>query len=256
MRANHVTALLLSLDVAAASTVSFVKCTTGYGTKAVSPVKTASQVLTIPFPWFKVVTKTPETTVTPPAATETITAFATETDTTTLAQETDVITETVLQDTTEFQTSSVTEFETITVAEATTTTPTSTVTPLFANFLPIKSTVPNSAKKRDAEGSDAALEERQAAVKYQITAKNGKPVFSPALYPTDVSCRGIVQVWSTSTITRIAKTTKTVEAATPTSTGTTTITNTVTSTVVPDPASSTTTSESPKRLAETLCQSA
>ncbi|KAF2814545.1 uncharacterized protein BDZ99DRAFT_566529 [Mytilinidion resinicola] len=75
--------------------------------------------------------------------------------------------------------------------------------------------------------------------KYKLSVKNGKIACSPAVYPQAVTCTGLVQVYSTQTLTVTAKKTHTNTAPTPTSTTSTTITVTSTSTITPISASTT-----------------
>lgn len=236
-------ALLLSSEaLAAATTKSYVTCVTKNGPKSTSTIRTSSAVLTIPFYGFKFTTTTPQKTITPKPTTTTLSETTTLTTVLTLAQETDTISET----TTISDTTTITETETTSTTSTsyfTSTSTPSTTIPATAGFIPIKSSIPNAAKRRAIAGkpNDAPVEnalEERGAIQYNLLRKDGKDRCEPALYPTAVKCVGVVKVITTSTITKTART-RTVFATTPTSSVTTTFTETSTSTETPVRASTT-----------------
>jgi hypothetical protein len=255
--------LLLSSEVFAATTVSLVHCSTKQGLKPTSTVRTTSAVLTVPLYGFKITTVTPRVTVTPKAYTTTLTDVTTSIryipifkskstycrilmltshrSTITLPQETDTFSETATEIITVPETTVRTLSTTTTDTSFTTSTPTSTIASSAA-FTPARSSVPNSAKRRGVAGKPAnalienSLEERKAAPKSYCDCKGH---CTPQLYPQSVKCGGIVKVIGVSTITRVAAKTRTVTAATPTSTVHTLQTSIVTSTVTPIHASTT-----------------
>jgi hypothetical protein len=199
-------------------------CTTGLGPSAKNPVPTTSRYLTIPLVAKQRITSTPSTTITPAPATETSTTTFTALVTTTLPQ----VTETV--DTTTFVTStSVVESTEVSTTvdlstEVATTIVTSTI-PAPPGFTPVRSSVPNSLKKRKA----SHIEKKAAAVEVVRAQPKGELVIGPKRYPTNVYCGGIVAVVSTKTSTSTATTTTTIHAPTPTIT--TTVSTTITSSI-------------------------
>ena len=241
---SFLSGLALFVDaIAAGTTLSQIKCTTKVGPQSTSSVHTTTLALTIPLYFYQVTTLTPQATITPAATTTTISTTTTQTVVTTQTQLTDTFSTTSTVSVTNTITATETDSTTTTYTTTSTSTPSTTV-PASAGFIPIQSSIPNSAQKRDADVlEDAhAVEERAAASStkpYHLYMQQGHMTCSPAAYPTAVTCAGLVEVISTSTITKTATTTHTNTASTPTSSTTTTITQIVTSTVTPIDASTT-----------------
>jgi len=238
----YVGALLLASEVgAAATTKSFVTCITKNGPKPVATVKTASRILTVPFYGFKFTTTTPTRVITPPPTTTTVTVTATSVTTETSTQETDTFSETVTTTDTIITTSTDLSSRTSSTIVTVTLSPVTTVA-APAGFQPVQSTFPNPAKRRSnyptEDVSNGSVLEERAQGGTRLFFKDGKAQCSPAVYPTAVTCAGIVKVITTSTITRTAKT-KTVTASKPTSLATTTTTSITTTTLTPVRASTT-----------------
>jgi hypothetical protein len=231
--------LLIARASAQVNTKSYVTCLTKQGAKSTSPVKTVSQVLTLPFYAYRITTSTPSVTTTPATSTVTVSTTDTAFFTTTLPAETDTITTT----STEVQTLIITE-NTITTTTTTTTstffTTSTTTIAASAGFIPVESSIPGSLK-RSANIPKPALGGRQTKPKYIFTSQNGKVVCSPTIYPQSVKCVGIVAIITTQTRTRTATTTATITAATPVFTSTASFSTIITVTITPDQASTTTT---------------
>lgn len=231
---------LYSSLVAAATTKLSVTCITKNGPKSTSTVKTRSNILTIPVNAAKCTTITPTYVITPRATTKTMTETKTSTTTLTLVHETDTFSITTTSTDTVFTTLTALLGTTVYVTSTSTTSPTTTIA-APANFVPIKSTFPNSAKRRSAGSEEAPIEhalEERSKKRGRVYIKDRKVACSPVVYPTAVTCNGVAKVITTSTVTKTAKT-KTVTGTRPTSSVTTTITTVSTTTLTPVRASTT-----------------
>jgi hypothetical protein len=109
----------------------------------------------------------------------------------------------------------VTETNTVTeTVDSTSTTP-ALIVPTTAGFQPIESTLsgagdgPAAAPARRAELA-LSLEDRASKERQSCQIVNGKPVFSPAIYPKAVTCAGLVLVVSTKLYTVTAASTVTI----------------------------------------------
>ncbi|KAF1925528.1 uncharacterized protein M421DRAFT_238222 [Didymella exigua CBS 183.55] len=249
-----VTALLASLATptvyAAATTKSFVACSTGYGPKSTSSLKTVSKILTLPLTATRITVVIPKATVTPKTTvTSTSTATSTSSTTLTLPQSTSVFTETLTNSFFETKSETVTVFTTSTTLTTTTDTGGTTTVAASAGFVSIESSIPNSQKKRRAIAgkpvdarAEMGLVDRAAPKKYHLKFLPGGGVtVSPAFYPTAVGCGGFVAVITTKLITKTAAKTKTLTAPQPTSYVTSTSTEVTTATITPIVASTTVT---------------
>jgi hypothetical protein len=98
-------------------------------------------------------------------------------------------------------------------------------------FVPIRSAYPVARRARSEERSGRF--DLRAPDKVKCTFKNGKPVFSPALYPDSVKCGALVNVYKTSTITKTAAKVSTITAPTPTTIIMATSISVITLTVAP-----------------------
>ncbi|KAL8746314.1 MAG: hypothetical protein Q9190_001657 [Brigantiaea leucoxantha] len=240
---------LFSSLVSADSTKSLQACTTLLGKSSRNPVPTVSVALTFTSKATLKSTSTPVTTLTPPPDTVTVSTTETDTTTTTLMQQTDTFFTTTTDTTTAtFIPSTVTSttFTSTTTSTAFAQTPTTTIQP-SSGFIPASSAV---HAKRDLEdirfprraAVPNALTERAANPIACHKGKSGQLTFSPAVYPTQVACAKLVQVYQTITSVAVASTTSTITAAPgPASTTTLSFTATVTDITMPVDASTTVT---------------
>lgn len=236
------TLLFVAGTSAQVSTRSLVTCITKQGLKSVSPVKTATQVLTLPLYAVRITTSTPSSTTTPTTSTTIVSTTDTILTTTTLPVETDTVTST----STDLQTETITEDALVSVTSTTTSTVTTTETTTIAasaGFIPAESSFPG-AQKRSIFSQDVTedrLENRQAQKRVTLSYLGSKFVAQPAVYPQAVSCVGVVAVVTTLVRIRTATTTRVVTAETPITTSTLSFVTTSTLTETPLRAATTTT---------------
>lgn len=229
--------LLAARASAQVNTKSYVTCLTKQGAKSTSPVKTVSQVLTLPFYAYRITTSTPSVTTTPAPSTVTVSITDTTFVTTTLPADIYTFTTTSTEVQTEINTENTITTTTTTTTSTVFTTSTTTIA-ASAGFIPVESSIPGSLK-RSANIPKPALRERQTKPKYIFTSQKGKLVCSPAIYPQSVKCIGIVAIITTKILTRTATSTATTTAATPVFTSTASFSTTITVTITPDQATTT-----------------
>ncbi|KAM0812150.1 hypothetical protein AB5N19_14467 [Seiridium cardinale] len=179
-----------------------------------------------------VITSTPVVTFTPDAVIVTSTITTTETTESDVPQSTDVFTLTETDSVTttitlDEQTVTATADEAVTETVSTTVVGTTTVaTP--SGFLPVQSTLPNSAAKRKRNAARRGTLDQLTSGASALLPDCRED--APSDYPAEVTCVSIVESYTSITVTATASSSVTITASA--TTETTTTTSTVTSTTV------------------------
>ncbi|RAH86832.1 hypothetical protein BO86DRAFT_428628 [Aspergillus japonicus CBS 114.51] len=224
----------------ATTTTSFELCNTQYASTSCSTVRTVNSVSTATSVAVLTTTSTP--TVTSTAAAKTITSVVTDTvsATTILDQSTSTFSTTVTSTIILTVQDIVTDTETVTSDTTVTSTPTTTV-PAPAGFTPASALSQSSATIQGVKQT-ALVKANAASTPQAITihaAQSTAVVEAEPSYASVVTCVGLVEVLSTSTVNKPATQTHTVVVTPSAKTTTSTALITTTITLVPVPASTT-----------------
>ncbi|KAJ9603923.1 hypothetical protein H2200_011445 [Cladophialophora chaetospira] len=234
------------------------QCYTVVTSTSTDVVKTTTTTVTSTSTITDIDVITPTTTITPAASTTTETITNTFTDTTTASQETDTATEESTTTTTTTTTLDASTETSTTFTTSTTIVSGTTTVPTRSGFLPVRSTLPNSASKKKKRQGDLINEAKRVEARSKHNDKMSPNINDgdhgpESAFPAFVVCRTTVIVTSTAentatdqttlidSITVTGATTVTSTAPTPVSTTTETEETTSTSTIYPTDATTTTT---------------